>query len=96
MDTTSSQVEVFLYVSNIQICKILQNTDFMYQQWPHSIFLPDIIYKMHEGEIDSPHKDPLYHIFHKALFSISAWIPNIKEEKRKNINVRKMFTSYQN
>jgi hypothetical protein len=31
---------------------------------------------------------------HKTLFSISACIPNIKE-KRKNINVRKMFTSYQ-
>ena len=31
--------------------------------------------------------------FTKHYFSISAWIPNIKEEKRKNINVRKMFTS---
>jgi hypothetical protein len=30
------------------------------------------------------------------LLSISAWIPNIKEEKRKNINVRKMFTSHLN
>jgi hypothetical protein len=57
-----------MYVYNIQICKILQNTDFMYQQWPNSIFLPDIIYKMHEGEIDSPHKDPLYHIFTSQVF----------------------------
>jgi hypothetical protein len=57
-----------MYVYNIQICKILQNTDFMYQQWPNSIFLPDIIYKMHEGEIDSSHKDPLYHIFTSQVF----------------------------
>jgi hypothetical protein len=33
---------------------------------------------------------------HKALFSISACIPNIKEEKRKNVNVRKMFTNFLN
>jgi hypothetical protein len=26
---------------------------------------------------------------HTCTISISAWIPNIKEEKRKNINVRK-------
>ena len=32
----------------------------------------------------------------KHYFFISAWIPNIKEEKRKNINVRICFTSYLN
>ena len=32
------------------------------------IYIPDIIYKMHEGEIDSPHKDPLYLIFTSQMF----------------------------
>ena len=43
------------------------------------VYIPDIIYKMHEGEIDSPHKDPLYHILHKSsvfyliVFTIFLW-----------------------
>ena len=32
------------------------------------VYFPDIIYKMHEGEIDSPHKDLLYHIFTSQVF----------------------------
>ena len=50
-------------------CKILiscTNND----QIPYfcQVYIPDIIYKMHEGEIDSPHKDPLYHIFTSQVF----------------------------
>jgi hypothetical protein len=52
-------------------CKILiscTNND----QIPYfcQVYIPDIIYKMHEGEIDSPHKDPLYHIFTSQVFFI--------------------------
>jgi hypothetical protein len=32
------------YSTCIQICKILQNTDFMYQQWPNSIFISLTLY----------------------------------------------------
>ena len=49
-------------------CKILisyTNND----QIPYfCLTLSGIIYKMHEGEIDSPHKDPLYHIFTSQVF----------------------------
>ena len=61
-------------------CKILiscTNND----QIPHfcQVYIPDIIYKMHEGEIDSPHKDSLYHIFtcqvffYLLVFTICLW-----------------------
>ena len=62
-------------------CKILisyTNND----QIPYfCLTLSGIIYKMHEGEIDSPHKDPLYHIFtsqpssvfYLLVFTICLW-----------------------
>ena len=64
----------------VKYCKILMsctNND----QIPYfcQVYIPDIIYKMHEGEIDSPHKDPLYHILHKSsvfyliVFTIFLW-----------------------
>ena len=32
---------------------------------------------MHEGEIDSPHKDPLYHIFTSRVFFICLCSPSV-------------------
>jgi hypothetical protein len=81
-------VHVCIQYSNL---KNIANTDFMYFQvfsniqWLNTINIACFIFRS------------IYAIaIHKTLFSISAWIPNIKEEKRKNINVRKMFISYLN
>ena len=64
-------------------CKILiscTNND----QIPYfcQVYIPDIIYKMHEGEIDSPHKDPLYHIFTSQVFFICLCSPSVCEENK--------------
>ena len=60
------------YLNFVKYCKILiscTNND----QIPYfcQVYIPDITYKMHEGEIGSPHKDPLYHILHKSSVFLS-------------------------
>ena len=64
-------------------CKILiscTNND----QIPYfcQVYIPDIIYKMHEGEIDSPHKDPLYHIFTSQVFFVCLCSPSVCGENK--------------
>ena len=46
-----------------------------------------LTYKMHEGEIDSPHKDPLYHIFTSQVFFIRLCSPSVCEENKQIENI---------
>jgi hypothetical protein len=67
----------------VKYCKILiscTNND----QIPYfcQVYIPDIIYKMYEGEIDSLHKDPLYHIFTSQVFFIWLCLPSVCGEKK--------------
>jgi hypothetical protein len=65
----------------VKYCKILiscTNND----QIPYfcQVYIPDIIYKMHEGEIDSPHKDPFLFWVQKICKYLLKFVYSIQAE----------------
>ena len=68
MDISTCMYTIFKFAKYCKILISCTNND----QIPYccQVYIPDIIYKMHEGEIDSPHKSS---VFYLLVFTICLW-----------------------